>query len=144
MMNAIYKRYRGRELDALLVMADAVAAGSVDQALKENIIHDVYVVKEHGMSVYSSSLLLLKDKSVHLPYDVQEKLHILRSSEGSVEKQCSHGELMDLNEVNDLITGIFLSVSLSNMVNTGKTSYLCVMPCFYLFMPTIVLLHFKI
>ena len=86
MMNAIYKRYRGRELDALLVMADAVAAGSVDQALKGNIIHEVYVVKEHGTSVYSSSLLLLKDKSVHLPYDVQEKLHMLRSSGRSVEK----------------------------------------------------------
>ena len=83
-MNAIYKRYRGRELDALLVMADAVAAGSVDQALKGNIIHEVYVVKEHGTSVYSSSLL--KDKSVHLPYDVQEKLHMLRSSGRSVEK----------------------------------------------------------
>ena len=34
MMNAIYKRYRGSELDKLLVIADGVAAGSVDQALK--------------------------------------------------------------------------------------------------------------
>ena len=34
MMNAIYKRYRGSELDELLVIADAVAAGSADQALK--------------------------------------------------------------------------------------------------------------
>ena len=34
MMNAIYKRYRESELDELLVIADAVAAASVDQALK--------------------------------------------------------------------------------------------------------------
>ena len=34
MMNAIYKRYRGSELDELLVIADGVAACSVDQALK--------------------------------------------------------------------------------------------------------------
>ena len=34
MMNAIYKRYCGGELDELLVIADAVAAGSVDQVLK--------------------------------------------------------------------------------------------------------------
>ena len=34
MMNAIYKRYCGSELDELLVIADAVAAGSVDQVLK--------------------------------------------------------------------------------------------------------------
>ena len=35
MMNAIYKRYRGSELDELLVIANAVIASSVDQALKE-------------------------------------------------------------------------------------------------------------
>ena len=34
MMNAIYKRYRGSELDELLVIANAVVASSVDQALK--------------------------------------------------------------------------------------------------------------
>ena len=34
MMNAICKRYCGSELDELLVIADAVAAGSVDQTLK--------------------------------------------------------------------------------------------------------------
>ena len=34
MMNATYKRHRGSELDELLLIADAVAAGSVDQTLK--------------------------------------------------------------------------------------------------------------
>ena len=34
MMNAIYKRYCGSGIDELLVIADAVAAGSVEQALK--------------------------------------------------------------------------------------------------------------
>ena len=34
MINVIFKRYRGSELDELLVIADAVAAGSVDKALK--------------------------------------------------------------------------------------------------------------
>ena len=34
MINVIFKRYRGSELDKLLVIADAVAAGSVDKALK--------------------------------------------------------------------------------------------------------------
>ena len=34
MMNAIYKRYHRSELDKILVIADAVAASSVDQALR--------------------------------------------------------------------------------------------------------------
>ena len=34
MMNAICKRYQGSELDKLLAIADAGAAGSVDQGLK--------------------------------------------------------------------------------------------------------------
>ena len=34
MMYAIYKRYRGGELDELLVIPDAVASASADQALK--------------------------------------------------------------------------------------------------------------
>ena len=59
--------------------------------------------------------LLLEDKSVCLLYDVQEKLDILRSSGSTVEKRYSHEELIDLNKVNDLITDIFLSVTMSDM-----------------------------
>ena len=61
-----------------------------------------------------------KDRSVHLPYDVQEKLDILHSSGSSAEKQCSHEGLMDLNEVNYLITSIFPSDTMSDMVEYWK------------------------
>ena len=118
MMNAIYKRYQGSELDELLVIADAVAAGSVDQALKGK--H--YRRGLRCLRVWYECLIfqLLKDKSVHLSYDVQEKLDILRSCGSFVEKECSHEELMDLNEVNDLITSIFLSVPMSDMAEYWK------------------------
>ena len=81
----------------------------------------------HCLRAWYECLLfqLLKDKSVHLPYDVQEMLDILRSSESSVEKQCSHEELMDLNVVNDIITGIFPSVIISDMTEYWK-DFLCV------------------
>ena len=97
MMNAIYKRYHGSELDELLVIADAVAAGSVDQALK--VKH--YRRGLRCLRAWYESLLFqsLKDKSVHLLYDTREKLDILQSSRSSVEKECSHEELMDLNEI---------------------------------------------
>ena len=113
MMNAIYKRYHRSELDDLLVIADAVAAGSVDQALKGK--H--YRRGLRCLRVWYECLVfqLQKNKSVHLPYDVQEKLDILRSSGSSSEKECSHEKLMDLNEINDLVTGIFPSVTMSDM-----------------------------
>ena len=63
---------------------------------------------------------LLKDKSFHFLYDVQEKLDILCSSGSSVEKECNHDKLIDLNEVNDLITGIFPSVTMSDMAEYWK------------------------
>ena len=103
--NAIYKRYRGSELDEPLVIADALAVGSVDQTLKGK--H--YWRGLRCLRAWFESLLfqLLKGESVHLPYDVQEKLDILRSSGSSVEKECNYEELMDLSEVNDLITAFF-------------------------------------
>ena len=74
--------YRGSELDVLLVIGDAVAAASVDQALKRK--H--YQQGLRCLRAWYECLLfqLLKDKSVHLPYDVEEKLDILRSSGSSV------------------------------------------------------------
>ena len=51
---------------------------------------------------------------------VQEKLDILRSSGISVENECSHEEFMDLKKVNDLITGIFPSATISDMVEYWK------------------------
>ena len=76
--------------------------------------------KHYWRGLHCLLFQLLKDKSVHLPYDVQEKLHILRSSESSVEKECSHEKLMDLNVVNDLITGVFSSVIISDMAEFWK------------------------
>ena len=103
--NAIYKRYRGSELDEPLVIADALAVGSVDRTLKGK--H--YWRGLRCLRAWFECLLfqLLKDESVHLPYDVQEKLDILRSSGSSVEKECNYEELMDPSEVNDLITAFF-------------------------------------
>ena len=63
---------------------------------------------------------LLKGKFVNLPHDAQEKLDILRCSGSSVEKEYSHEELMDLNEVNDLIIGIFPSVTMFDMAEYWK------------------------
>lgn len=108
MMNTKYKRYHGNELDELLVIANA--AGSVDWTLKGK--HD-----RRGLCClrpwYKCQLFqLLKDKSVYLLYDVQEKLDILSNSWSSVEKECTHEDLKDLNEANDLITRIFLSVTM--------------------------------
>ena len=83
----------------------------------------------------------LKEKSVHLKYDVQEKLDVLRSSGSSAEKECSHKELMDLNKVHDFITGIFFwSTTMSNMTEYWKN----VIPmCDALFLSTYAD-HFKI
>ena len=117
-MNVIYKRYRGSELDELLVIADAVAAGFVDQALKGK--HYRRGLGSPRARYECLLFQLLKDKSVHLPYDVQEKLDILRSSRSSVEKEFSHEKLMDLNEINDLITGIFPSVTMPDMTEYWK------------------------
>ena len=76
--------------------------------------------KHYRRGLHCLLFQLLKDRSVHLPYDVQEKLHILRTSESSVEKECSHEKLMDLNVVNDLITGVFSSVIISDMAEYWK------------------------
>ena len=113
-MNAIYKRYRGSELDELLVIVDTVEPGFVDLALKgKHFRRGLRCLREW----YEFLLFqLLKNKSVHLPYYVQEKLDILCSSGISVENECSHEEFMDLNKVNDLITGIFPSATISDMV----------------------------
>ena len=119
-MNGIYKRYRGTELDKLLVIADAVAAGSVDQALKGKQYQRGLHCLRASYECLLFQLLKDKDKSVHLPYDLQEKLDILCSSGSSVEKDCSHEELMDLNEVNDLITSIFPPVTISDMAEYWK------------------------
>ena len=70
MMNAIYKRYHRSELDDLLVIADAVAAGSVDQALKGK--H--YRRGLRCLRAWYECLVfqLQKNKSVHLPYDFKK------------------------------------------------------------------------
>ena len=110
-------RYTRDIVDKLLVIADAVAAGSVDQVLKGK--------HRRGLRCrrvwYECPLFqLLNDKSVHLLFDVQEKLDILRSSGNSVEKECSHKEVMDLKEVNELITVIFPSVIMSDLAEYWK------------------------
>ena len=85
MMNAIYRRYRGSKLDEVLVIANAAAAGSVDQAIKGKHFH-------RGLCCLRAShecrlFQLLKDKSIHVPYDVQKKLDFPRSSGSFVEKE---------------------------------------------------------
>ena len=121
-MNAIYKRYCESELDKLLLIAVAVASGSVDQALKGKHWRGLCCLR----AWYECLLFqLLKDKSVHLSYDVQEKMNILCSCGGSVEKECSHEELMNLNEVNDLITGIFPSVTMSDIAEYWEDLSMC-------------------
>ena len=112
MMNAIHKRYRGSELDEILLISDVAVAGSVDQALKRK--------HQRGLRYLKAWYECLKNKSVHLPYDVHEKLYILRTSESSIEKECSHEELMDFNKINDLTTGIFSSVIMSCMAEYWK------------------------
>ena len=64
-MNATYKRYRGSELDELLVTANVVAASSVGQALKGK--HCWQILR--SLRGWNECLLfqLLKDKSVHIP-----------------------------------------------------------------------------
>ena len=47
-------------------------------------------------------------------------MHILRSSRTSVEKAYSHQELLDLNDLNDLITGIVPPVTMSDMAEYWK------------------------
>ena len=113
MMNAIYKRYRGSELDEIILISDVAVAGSVDQALKRKHY-------QRGLRYLKAWYQCLKNKSVHLPYDVHKKLHMLRSSESSIEKECSHEELMDFNKINDLTTGIFSSVIMSCMAEYWK------------------------
>ena len=84
MMNAINKRYFGSELDQLQVFADAVVAHSVDPTLKGNHWQSLRCLRAwYGCLLFQ----LLKDKSVHPLYDVQEKLDILRSSGIFVEKE---------------------------------------------------------
>ena len=118
MTNAIYKRYHGSELDELLVIADAVAAGSVDQALKgQHYRRGLRCLR----SWYECLIFqLLKDKYVNLSYDVQKKLDILCSPGTLLEKDCSHKELLDLNEVDDLVSNIFSSVTTSDMAEYWK------------------------
>ena len=83
-INTVYKRYHGSEPDELLVIADAVAASSVDQALKRK--H--YRRGLRYLRAWYESLFfqLLKGKSVHLLYDAREKLDILQYSRSSVEE----------------------------------------------------------
>ena len=81
---------------------------------------------------YCLPFQLLKDKSVHLQYDAQVKLDILLSPGTSVEKECNHEELMGFNEINDLITGIFPSVTMSDMAEYWK-DFLSM--CHTLFLP---------
>ena len=71
MTNAIYKRYRGSELDELLVIADAVAAASVDQALKgKSYWRGLWCLR----TWYEYLLFQLwKNKSAHLRYDMFKK-----------------------------------------------------------------------
>ena len=47
-------------------------------------------------------------------------MDILRRSGSPVEKECSHEKLMDLIKVNDLVTSIFLSVTMSHMCEYWK------------------------
>ena len=70
MMNALYKRYHGNELNELLVIVDAVAASSVHQALKgKNYRRGLRCLR----AWYECLLFkLLKDKSVHLSYKVKK------------------------------------------------------------------------
>ena len=49
---------------------------------------------------------------------------------------------MDLNKVNDLITGIF-APDMSDMAEYWKDFYL-LLSCFYLFMLIMIPIHFKI
>ena len=70
MMNAIYKRYHRNEPDKLIVIADAVAAGSVGHTLRGKHY-------QRGLGCLSASyecllFQLLKVKSVLLLYEVQK------------------------------------------------------------------------
>ena len=120
----LYTRYSGSVFDALLVIADVATARSVDQALKE----------KH----YRRGLRCLRAWSECLLF----QLDILHNSGSSVEKERNHEELMDLNKVNDLITGIF-APDMSDMAEYWKDFYL-LLSCFYLFMLIMIPIHFKI
>ena len=65
-------------------------------------------------------------------FDFEEKVVILRSFKSSIEKKYSHDELMDLNEINDLITSMFPPVIMSDMAEHWK-DLLCICDSFFLF-----------
>ena len=118
MMNAIYKRYQGSELDEVLVVAGVIAEGSVEQALKGK--H--YRRGLRCLRAWYECLIyeLLKDKASKLSGEVQQMLDILHGINTSEAKACSHNELMEHAELTELISNMFAAVPSSDMADYWK------------------------
>ena len=106
MMAAIFKRYEGSELEEVLVQAEAVAAGSVKQALKgQHFRRGIRII-----SLFYESLItnILRYKVMNLEPETKRKLEILRDTTADQEtRKAAHDELEEDEEITKLVNRMF-------------------------------------
>ena len=116
MMSAIYKRYKGIELVALLVAGGVIAEGSVDRALKGK--H--YKGLRCWRFMYEALMRqLVKGRlTPDLAEETRENFQILRSTSLSQEPRgAAHAALEEDADLESLITNIFTQTETSDMAD---------------------------
>jgi len=120
MMSAIYKRYKGSELEDVLVAAGVIADGSVDNALKgKHFKRGLRCLKLMYEALMSQ---LVKERLIpYLADEIKDYLEILRNSNLSQKSRAdAHRALEEDADLERLVANIFTHVDASNMANYWK------------------------
>ncbi|CAJ1076504.1 hypothetical protein KUCAC02_009111 [Xyrichtys novacula] len=117
MMSAIYKRYKGSELEDVLVAAGVIAERSVDSALKGK--HYKRGLRCLRLMYEALVSQLAKERLIpNLTEGTRENLDILRNTSLSQEaRAAAHSALEDDADLQDLITKLFSHVDVSDMAD---------------------------
>ena len=100
MMNAIYKRYKGSELEEVLVAAGAIAEGSAQRSLKgKHYRRDLRCMRAWCECFFHQ---LFSSSISELSSDLKQHLEMLRNGSAQIKRQF-HDELMESEELDGLV-----------------------------------------
>ena len=117
MMATLYKRYEASELEEVLVQAGAVAAGSVNQAVKGK--HFRRGMRIIGLFYESPISRLLSDSEINLDAQTIQNLELLRDTTADQEKRNeAHEKLEEDEKVAQLVRGIFDDIEKMGIMRT--------------------------
>jgi hypothetical protein len=120
MMSAIYKRYKGSELEDVLIAAGVIAEGSVDRALKgKHYKRGLRCSRQMYEALMSQ--LAQERLTPHMADETKKNLEILRDTSLSQESSAAaHATLEEDADLDSLITNLFTNVEASDMADNWR------------------------